>query len=164
MVQHADKGSKSSMQSHYDAAWRTSLAAGVCSRKSAGVRSTADFFLPVSNLHSLYSVAAVYCAQELVQLNHPKVHEKWRKLMREAKSEDLKKEIQGLADAHARMMQHKQNVIQVQDPLHAYGRGLFRQYCKVKLHLLKTSRLTCVRFNCQSCRCLVSHDQAVALP
>lgn len=51
--------------------------------------------------------------QELVALNQPRVHEKWRAIMRKAKSEDLRKEVQWLADAHNSVMQRKDALIQV---------------------------------------------------
>ena len=56
------------------------------------------------------------CLQELVALNQPKIHEKWRTLMRKAKSEDLKRELQWLSDVHTQAMQRKDALIQVQNP------------------------------------------------
>ncbi|KAK9795901.1 hypothetical protein WJX73_004715 [Symbiochloris irregularis] len=50
--------------------------------------------------------------QELVALNHPKVHDKWRKLMRDAKSEDLKKDIQTLMETHERLTERKAALLQ----------------------------------------------------
>lgn len=51
--------------------------------------------------------------QELVALNAPKVHEKWRTLLRKAKTEELKQDIQWLADAHNGALQRKDVLIQV---------------------------------------------------
>ena len=51
--------------------------------------------------------------QELVNLNAPKVHEKWRTLMRKAKTEELKQDIQWLSDAQQSTLERKDNLIQV---------------------------------------------------